>query len=159
MATSLKRHGRWTFKDERQLIALAASQTPLEVVAVKLNRSSRSVRRKADALRISVPAPDKPRQKIGLKAKGSKIAWIDVDKVSKPGEYEFRDGIIRIKPKHLEIWKKDPDATFTLVRFVPTPRQFKYMGYCWTACLEVSCRGVRTPRSKCFARRARCCGP
>ena len=61
----------------------------------------------------------KPHPKIGLKAQVSKIAWSDVDQVSEPGEYDFRDGIIRIKRKHLNIWKKDPDATFTLVRFVP----------------------------------------
>jgi hypothetical protein len=58
------------------------------------------------------------RPKIGLKAKGNKIAWIDVDRVSEPGEYDFRDGVI-FKRKHLDIWKKDPDATFTLIRFVP----------------------------------------
>jgi hypothetical protein len=120
MANSLKTHRRWTFKDERRLIALAASQTPLEVVAVKFNRSVDSVRRKTAAMEISLPALDKARPKIGLKAKGSKIAWIDVDQVSEPGEYDFRDGIIRIKRTHLDIWKKDPDATFTLVRFVPT---------------------------------------
>jgi hypothetical protein len=120
MANSRKMQGRWTFKGERHLIALAASQTPLEVVALKLNRSEDSVRRKTAAMEISLPALDKPHRKIGLKAKGGKIAWIDVDQVSEPGEYDFRDGIIRIKRKHLEFWKKDPDATFTLVRFVPT---------------------------------------
>ena len=120
MANSLKTQGRWTFKDERHLIALAASQTPLEVVAVKFNRSADSVRRKAAAMEISLPALDKPRPKIALKAEGSKIAWIDVDHVSEPGEYDFRDGIIRIKRKDLEVWKKDPGAKFTLVRFIPT---------------------------------------
>lgn len=120
MANSLKTHGRWTFKDERHLIALVASQTPLKVVAVKFNRSVDSVRRKIAAMEISLPALDKPHPKIGLKAQGSKIAWSDVDQASEPGEYYFRDGIIRIKRKHLNIWKKDADATFTLVRFVPT---------------------------------------
>ena len=120
MAKSLKTRGRWTFKDERHLIALAESQTPLEVVAVKFNRSVDSVRRKTAAMEISLPALDKARPKIGLKAKGSKIAWIDVDHVSEPGEYDFRDGIIRIKRKDLELWKKDPGAEFTLVRFIPT---------------------------------------
>ena len=57
---------------------------------------------------------------MGLKAKGSEIAWIDVDQVSQPGEYDFRDGIIRIKWKDLEIWKKDRDAKLTLIRFIPT---------------------------------------
>ena len=71
-------------------------------------------------MQISLPNLEKPRPKIGLKAKGSKIAWIDVDQVSEAGEYYFRDGIIRIKRKDLEIWKKDPDAKFTLVRFIPT---------------------------------------
>jgi hypothetical protein len=103
MANSPKTHGRWTFKDERLLIALAASQTPLEIVAVKFKRSVDSARRKTAAMEISLPVLDKPRPKIGLKAKGSKIAWIDVDPVSEPGEYVFRDGIIRIKRKHLDI--------------------------------------------------------
>jgi hypothetical protein len=120
IADSLKTHGRWTFKDERQLIAFVDSQTPLEIVAVKFNRSVDSVRRKAAAIGISLPALDKARPTIGLKAKGGKIAWIDVDQVSEPGEYDFRDGIIRIKRTHLDIWRKDPGAMFTLVRFVPT---------------------------------------
>jgi hypothetical protein len=102
------------------LIEVAASRTPLEVVAVKFGRSVKSVLRKTAAMEISLPVLDKRRPKVGLNAKGNKIAWIDVDRVSEPGEYDFRDGIIRIKRKDLEIWKKDPDATFTLVRFIPT---------------------------------------
>ena len=108
---------------------LAASQAPLEAVAVRFNRSVSSVRRKAAAMEISLPALeksrptpalDKPRRTIGRKAEGCKLAWIDVDKVSEPGKYYFRDGIIHIERKHLNIWKKDPDAKLTLVRFVPT---------------------------------------
>jgi hypothetical protein len=123
-------HGRWTFKDERHLIALAASQTPLEVVAVKLKRSVDSVGRKTAAMDISLTVLDEPRPKIGLEAKGSKIARIDVDQVREPGEYAFRDGVIRIKRKHLDIWKKDPDATFTLVRFVPAIGAYQIYGLC-----------------------------
>ena len=119
MANSPKTLGRWTFKDERLLIELAASQTDLEVVAVKLGRSVESVVRKAAAMEISLPVLDQPRRRIGLKAKGNKIAWIDVDRVSKPGDYDFRDGVIHIKRKHLDVWKKDPNATFSLIRFVP----------------------------------------
>jgi hypothetical protein len=125
MANSLKTHGRWTFKDERHLIAFAASQTPLEVVAVKFNRSVDSVRRKTAAMGLSLPVLDGPRPKIGLEAKGSKIAWIDVDQVSEAGEYAFRDGVVRIKRAHLAIWKKDPNATFTLVRLFPTTGTYK----------------------------------
>jgi hypothetical protein len=100
---------------------MAASQTPLEAIAVRLNRSVNSVRRKAAAMEISLPPldrplPDKPRPAIGLKAKGGKLAWIDVDKVLEPGEYYFRDGIIHIERKHLNIWKKDPDARVFAVR-------------------------------------------
>lgn len=71
-------------------------------------------------MEISLPTLEKARPKIGLKAKGNKIAWIDLDQVSEAGEYYFRDGIIRIKRKDVEIWKKDPDAKFTLIRFIPT---------------------------------------
>ena len=120
IAYDRKTHGRWTIKDERYLIALAISRTPLEVVAVIFNRSVDSLLKKTAAMEISLPSLDGPRPKIGLKAKGSKIAWIDVDRVSKAGEYGFRDGIIRIKHRDLEIWKKDPDAKFTLVRPIPT---------------------------------------
>ena len=73
------------FKDERHLIALAASQAPLEVVTVKFKRSEDSVLRKAAAMNISLTVLDEPRPKIGLEAKGSKIAWIDVDQVREPG--------------------------------------------------------------------------
>jgi hypothetical protein len=108
MENSLKTHGRWTFKDERHLIALAASQTPLEVVAVKLKRSVDSVGRKTAAMDISLTVLDEPRPKIGLQAKGSKIARIDVDQVREPGEYAFRDGVIRIKRKHFRYLEKRP---------------------------------------------------
>jgi hypothetical protein len=104
-------------QDERRLIAL------LEAVAIKLNRSVDSVRRE-----LSLHTPNKPRPKIKLEDKGSKIAWIDVEHVSEPGEYKFRDGIIRIKRKHLNTWKKDPDATLTLVRFVPSTGTFQIYG-------------------------------
>ena len=104
-------------QDERRLIAL------LEAVAVKLNRSVDSVRRE-----LSLHTLNKPRPKIELEDKGSKIAWIDVEHVSEPGEYKFRDGIIRIKRKHLNTWKKDPDATLTLVRFVPSTSPFQIYG-------------------------------
>lgn len=103
IAYDRKTHGRWTIKDERYLIALAISRTPLEVVAVIFNRSVDSLLKKTAAMEISLPSLDGPRPKIGLKAKGSKIAWIDVDRVSKAGEYGFRDGIIRIKHRDLEI--------------------------------------------------------
>ena len=128
-------HGRWTFKDERHLITMAASQTPLEAIAVRLNRSVNSVRRKAATLEISLPALDKPlpsldkpHPTIGLKAKGGKLAWVDVDKVLEPGQYYFRDGIIHIERRHLNIWKKDPDAKLTLVRFVPTTGDVQIYG-------------------------------
>jgi hypothetical protein len=129
MANSRETHRRWTFKDERHLIALAASQTPLEVVAVKFKRSVDSVRRKVAAMGISLTVLDEPRPKIGLKAKakGSKIAWIDVDQVSESGEYAFRDGVITFKRKHLDIWKESPDATFTLSASYPRQAGSKNM--------------------------------
>jgi hypothetical protein len=104
-------------QDERRLIAL------LEAVAIKLNRSVDSVRRE-----LSLHTLNKPRSTSKLEDKGSKIAWIDVEHVSEPGEYKFRDGIIRIKRKHLNTWKTDPDATFTLVRFVPITGTFQIYG-------------------------------
>ncbi|MEA2918326.1 MAG: hypothetical protein QOJ15_10407 [Bradyrhizobium sp.] len=52
--------------------------------------------------------------------------WVDVDKVEEVGEYAFRDGVIIIKRKHLDVWKRSPDATFTLVRFVPASALPKY---------------------------------
>jgi hypothetical protein len=104
-------------QDERRLIAL------LEAVAIKLNRSVDSVRRE-----LSLHTLNEPRSKSKLEDKGRKISWIDVEHVSEPGEYKFRDGIIRIKRKHLNTWKTDPDATFTLVRFLPSTSTFQIYG-------------------------------
>ena|ERR1700687_5438787 len=119
MANSRETHRRWTFKEERHLIALAASQTPLAVIAFEFKRSVASVLRKAAAMGISVTFLDDPRPKIGSKTKGSKITWFDVDQVGETGEYAFRDGVITIRHRHLEIWKRSPDTRFTLVRFLP----------------------------------------
>jgi hypothetical protein len=95
----------------------------MEAVAIKLNRSVNSVHKE-----LSLPTSDEPRPKTRLEEQRSKIAWVNVEKVSEPGEYKFRDGIIRIKRKHLNTWKKDPDATFTLVRFVPSTGTFQMYG-------------------------------
>jgi hypothetical protein len=62
---TVRKPTEWTFKDERHLIALAASQTPLEVVAVKFKRSVDSVRRKAAAMSISLTVLDEPRRRSG----------------------------------------------------------------------------------------------
>jgi len=126
MANSRKTHGRWSFKHERHLTAIAASLTPLEVAATKLKRSEASVRRKTAAMGISLKVLNKPRPKIGMNSKGTKIAWTDVDKVEEVGEYAFRDGVIIIKRKHLDVWKRSPDATVTLVRFVSASTPPKY---------------------------------
>jgi hypothetical protein len=106
-----------TLQVERRLIA------PLEAVAIKLNGSADSV-----AKEPSLHTQNKPRSSGKLGEKGSKIAWIDVEHVTEPGDYKFRDGIVRIKRKHLTTWKKDPDATFTLVRFVPSVGNFQIYG-------------------------------
>ena len=103
--------------DERRLIA------PLEAVAIKLNGSADFAAREP-----ALHTLNKPRSRSKLEEKGSKIAWIDVEHVAKPGEYKFRDGIVRIKRKHLTTWKKDPDATLTLVRFVPSVDNFQIYG-------------------------------
>jgi hypothetical protein len=87
----------------------------MEAVSIKLNRSVNSVRKE-----LPLPTLNEPRPETKLEEQRSKIAWVNVEKVSEPGEYKFRDGVIRIRRKHLNTWKKDPDATFTLVRFVPS---------------------------------------
>jgi len=120
MANSRETQGPWTFKEERHFIALAASQTPLEVIAFEFKRSVVSVRRKATAMGISLTVLDGPLPKIGPNTEGSKISWFDVDQVGETGEYAFRDGVITIRRRHLEIWKRSPDTRFTLVRFLPT---------------------------------------
>jgi hypothetical protein len=106
-----------TLRVERRSIA------PLEAVAIKLNGSADSVAREP-----SLHTQNKPRSSGKLEEKGSKIAWIDVEHVAEPGDYKFRDGIVRIKRKHLTTWKKNPDATFTLVRFVPSVGNFQMYG-------------------------------
>jgi hypothetical protein len=126
MVKSRKTHGRYSFKNERLFTALAASLTPLDVAATDLKRSEASVRRKAAAMGISLDILKTPRPKIGTKSKGSRIAWTDVDKVEEVGEYAFRDGVIIIKRKYLDVWKRNPNATFGLVRFVTESSPPKY---------------------------------
>lgn len=94
-----------------------------EEVAIERNHSVDPVRRKPP-----LHTPNKSRSKRRSEDRGSKIARIDVGHVLEPGEYKFRDGIIRIKRKHLDTWKTDPDARFTLVRFVPITGTFQIYG-------------------------------
>ena len=108
-------------------MALADCDTPLQIVARKLNRSVASVRKKAAEMGISFPVLDEPLPRIGLRSVGGQFTWKDVDHVVVAGEYPFRDGIITIKSKHLNVWKKNPDAKFTLTRFLPAnPGSQKY---------------------------------
>ncbi|MDO8400638.1 MAG: hypothetical protein Q7T45_22750 [Bradyrhizobium sp.] len=45
---------RWSFKDQRRLIEIAASEKSVEEVAVRIGRTPRSVRRMALQLGISL---------------------------------------------------------------------------------------------------------
>ena len=71
------------------------------------------------------------RTAVSTRRKGSEINWFDVDQASEPGEYNFRDGMIQIRRKHLDFWKKDPTAMLILVRFLPTIGTRQAYGLSW----------------------------
>ena len=75
--------------------------------------------------------PRLPGLALTAKKKANEIDWFDVDEPSKPGIYDFRDGAIQIRRKHLDFWKKDPTATLILVRLLPTVGTRQAYGLSW----------------------------
>jgi hypothetical protein len=50
----------------------------------------------------------------------NKISWEKVGSVTQPGRYKYKFGWLTITAQDLDIWKKFPCATFTLVAQPPT---------------------------------------
>ena len=46
----------------------------------------------------------------------NKVTWQQVGHVTEPGSYMFRFGRLTISPQDLAIWKRYPNAAFTLVQ-------------------------------------------
>jgi hypothetical protein len=49
----------------------------------------------------------------------TKITWQKAGHVTEPGRYMFRFGWLTVAAEDLAVWKRFPDATFTLVQ-MPT---------------------------------------
>ena len=45
-----------------------------------------------------------------------KIGWSDLNDVQEAGQYPFRDGVITIQELEIAIWRRHPEALFTLMR-------------------------------------------
>ena len=60
MRTSNKRHGRfWTEEDDNLLRAMAAAGKSITLMAVKLGRPMRTIKARAQDLRVPLPGEDK----------------------------------------------------------------------------------------------------
>jgi hypothetical protein len=51
----------------------------------------------------------------------TKVTWQKAGLVSEPGRYMFRFGWLTVTAEDLEVWKKFPDAVFTLVQKPAVP--------------------------------------
>ena len=56
------------------------------------------------------------RNELGPPAAINKITWQKAGRVTEPGRYMFRFGWLTVTADDLAIWRRFPDATFTLVR-------------------------------------------
>jgi hypothetical protein len=56
----------------------------------------------------------------------SKVTWTKVGNVSEPGRYMFRFGRVSITAEDLAIWRKFPNASFTLVQMARAKGEEEY---------------------------------
>jgi hypothetical protein len=52
-----------------------------------------------------------------------KVTWQQVGRVTEPGRYLFKFGWLTVTAEDLAVWKRFPNAAFTLVRKPPTAVQ------------------------------------
>jgi hypothetical protein len=55
-----------------------------------------------------------------------RIGWSDLNNVQEAGQYPFRDGMITVLESEIAIWRKHPEALFTLVRKNPIRDRVEY---------------------------------
>jgi hypothetical protein len=51
----------------------------------------------------------------------NKVSWQQVGRVTEPGRYMFTFGWLTVAAEDLAIWRKFPNAAFTLVRSAAAP--------------------------------------
>ena len=56
-----------------------------------------------------------------------KIEWSDLNNVQEAGQYPFRDGVITVLELEIAIWRKHPEALFTLMRKNPIRDRVEYV--------------------------------
>jgi hypothetical protein len=56
-----------------------------------------------------------------------RIGWSDLNNVQEAGQYPFRDGVITVLELEIAIWRKHPEALFTLMRKNPVRDQVQYV--------------------------------
>ena len=56
-----------------------------------------------------------------------KIEWSDLNNVQEAGQYPFRDGVIAVLELEIAIWRKDPEALFTVMRKNPVRDRVEYV--------------------------------
>jgi hypothetical protein len=55
----------------------------------------------------------------------NKVTWKQVGEVEEPGRYNYRFGWLTITAEDIAIWEQFPLASFTLVRQVASPDEFR----------------------------------
>lgn len=55
------------------------------------------------------------------------ITWKDLGKPDIPGQYPWRDGIVQVHVKDIEVWRDHPEAKFTLIPFQATTGPKRYL--------------------------------
>ena len=55
-----------------------------------------------------------------------RIGWSDLNNVQEVGQYPFRDGVITVLELEIAIWRKHPEALFTLMRKNPIRDRVEY---------------------------------
>ena len=56
-----------------------------------------------------------------------RIGWSDLNNVQEAGQYPFRDGVITVLELEIAIWRKHPEALFTLMSKNPIRDRVEYV--------------------------------
>jgi hypothetical protein len=55
-----------------------------------------------------------------------KVSWDDINRPDHAGSFPFAEGLVNVRQREVEIWKKHPDAVFLATRFEPAPGGVQY---------------------------------
>jgi hypothetical protein len=54
------------------------------------------------------------------------ISWDELGRPEQPGQIRWRDGLVQVEAKHIQLWREHPEARFTVapIQTMDEPRRY-----------------------------------